>query len=87
MRLSFASLPLAGSPTIARWRQHWDLERLAKIPGYRVNAGMIIKATDDDFSHCTFMSYGPDAIMNLTGEVAASKGVPETQIKKESFDT
>lgn len=53
----------------------------------RVNADMIVKATDDDFSRCTFMSCGPDAIMNLTGEVATSKGVPETQIKKESFDS
>ena len=53
----------------------------------RVSADLLIKAVNDDFANCTFMSCGPTAIMDLTGEVARSKGVPEAQIKKESFET
>lgn len=53
----------------------------------RVTPDMIIKAVDDDFANCTFMSCGPTAIMDMTCETARSKGVPDEQIKKESFES
>jgi ring-1,2-phenylacetyl-CoA epoxidase subunit PaaE len=53
----------------------------------RVTADLIVKSINDDFTDCTFMSCGPTAIMDLTGEVARSKKVPDAQIKNESFET
>jgi ring-1,2-phenylacetyl-CoA epoxidase subunit PaaE len=53
----------------------------------RISGDMIVKAVDDEFSNCTFMSCGPTAIMNLTGDVARSNGVPPEQIKDESFES
>ena len=52
----------------------------------RITSDMILELVNNDFTNSTFMSCGPKAIMDLTGEVARSKGVPDAQIKNESFD-
>jgi ferredoxin-NADP reductase len=53
----------------------------------RINDDMIVKAVERDFSEATFMSCGPTAIMDLTAQVARSRGVPPEQIKTESFES
>ena len=53
----------------------------------RITSDQIIKAVNNDFANTTFMSCGPTAIMDLTGEVARAKGVPDAQIKNESFES
>jgi hypothetical protein len=53
----------------------------------RINEDMIVKAVEGDFSDSTFMSCGPTAIMDLTTQVARSRGVPPEQIKTESFES
>jgi ferredoxin-NADP reductase len=53
----------------------------------RISAEMISKSISGNFKDCTFMSCGPTAIMDLTGKVARDGGVPETQIKTESFES
>jgi ferredoxin-NADP reductase len=53
----------------------------------RISADTISKAVCDDFSNCTLMSCGPQAIMDLTREVALNRGVPQSQIKDESFES
>jgi ferredoxin-NADP reductase len=53
----------------------------------RINEDMIVKAVEGDFSDSTFMSCGPTAIMDLTAQVARSRGVPPEQIKTESFES
>jgi len=53
----------------------------------RVTPDMIECAVGRDFSNCTFMSCGPTAIMDLTGQVAKAHGVPSEQIKTESFES
>lgn len=53
----------------------------------RIEANAIVKSVNGNFKDCTFMSCGPTAIMNLTGEVARTHGVPENQIKNESFES
>lgn len=53
----------------------------------RISAETIRKSVANDFTNCTFMSCGPTAIMDLTCQVARDHGVPEEQIKKESFES
>jgi glycine betaine catabolism B len=53
----------------------------------RIQPDMIARAVDHNFKHCTFMSCGPTAIMNLTAETARLNGVPDNQIKTESFES
>jgi ring-1,2-phenylacetyl-CoA epoxidase subunit PaaE len=53
----------------------------------RINREMIECDVGKDFSRATFMSCGPKAIMDLTGEVARSHGVASEQIKTESFES
>lgn len=53
----------------------------------RINQDMIECVVGKDFTNCTFMSCGPTAIMDLTGDVARAHGVPAEQIKTESFES
>lgn len=53
----------------------------------RINQDMIECVVAKDFANCTFMSCGPTAIMDLTGDVARAHGVPSEQIKTESFES
>lgn len=53
----------------------------------RISEEMISRAVSGDFANCTFMSCGPTAIMDLTGQVARQNGVPDSQIKNESFES
>jgi ring-1,2-phenylacetyl-CoA epoxidase subunit PaaE len=53
----------------------------------RITGDMITRAIGGDFNDSTFMSCGPTAIMDLTCQVARESGVPESQIKKESFES
>jgi ferredoxin-NADP reductase len=50
----------------------------------RINSEMIDRLIDGDHRHCTFMTCGPEAIMNTTVEYARLKGVGEANIKTES---
>jgi ferredoxin-NADP reductase len=53
----------------------------------RINREMIECVVGQDFSKVTFMSCGPTAIMDLTGEVARAHGVASERIKTESFES
>lgn len=53
----------------------------------RISEEMISRALSGDFANCTFMSCGPTAIMDLAGQVARQHGVPDSQIKNESFES
>lgn len=53
----------------------------------RISREMIECVVGADFNQATFMSCGPTAIMDLTGEVAGSHGVASEQIKTESFES
>ena len=53
----------------------------------RINQDMIECVVGKDFTNSTFMSCGPTAIMDLTGDVARAHGVPSEQIKTESFES
>jgi ferredoxin-NADP reductase len=53
----------------------------------RVTPEMIKRATEGDFTNCTFMSCGPTAIMDMTRDTALASGVPAEQIKTESFES
>jgi ferredoxin-NADP reductase len=53
----------------------------------RISESMIKKVVTDDFSKCTFMSCGPQAIMDLAKETALKFGAPPEQVKTESFES
>lgn len=53
----------------------------------RINREMIECVVSKDFLSSTFMSCGPNAIMDLTAEVAKSHGVPQEHVKTESFES
>lgn len=53
----------------------------------RISSAMIKKSVDGNFANTTFMSCGPEAIMSLTKDVAKEQGVPDNQIKTESFES
>ena len=52
----------------------------------RIDDDKIAKAVGGHYAECTFMSCGPQAIMDLTKQHALQHGVSESQIKTESFD-
>lgn len=53
----------------------------------RIDPGMIERLLEGDFKGKTFMTCGPEAIMNTAVETAKLHGVPESQIKTESFSS
>lgn len=53
----------------------------------RINEEMLAKVMEGAYRDCTFMSCGPQAIMDLTKLHALAHGVPAEQIKTESFES
>jgi len=53
----------------------------------RIDEKMIERFLESDFSGKTFMTCGPEAIMETTVACAKKHGVPESQIKTESFSS
>ena len=53
----------------------------------RINAAMLEEITAETYATTTFMTCGPDAIMNLTVGFLRDKGVEEQHIKQESFES
>lgn len=53
----------------------------------RLNDEMLVKILGGSYADSTFMSCGPQAIMDLAKDHALRHGVPEEQIKTESFES
>ncbi len=53
----------------------------------RLNDDMLTQILAGDYENSTFMSCGPQAIMDLAKDHALRHGVPEEQIKTESFES
>ena len=53
----------------------------------RINDEILMRSIENDYANCTFMSCGPQAIMDLTKSHALKHGVSENHIKTESFES
>lgn len=53
----------------------------------RIDEDMLSKAIGGNYESCTFMSCGPQAIMDLVGAHCRSHAVPPERIKTESFES
>ena len=53
----------------------------------RISEDLLARAIESDYANCTFMSCGPQAIMDLTKVHALKNGVLEKDVKTESFES
>lgn len=64
-----------------------DPEAPTEFSQGRMSDLLISKGVDGRYQEATFMSCGPQAIMDLTRTHALSHGVPEDRVKTESFES
>ncbi|MBI2602251.1 MAG: hypothetical protein HYW48_04275 [Deltaproteobacteria bacterium] len=60
-----------------------------QVPGFwsgRIDQALLEKAFAGEYSKTTFMTCGPQEMMDLTATFLREQGVPEAQIKMESYD-